>query len=304
MKKAIKTMMMMLVASTLVLTSCKDDETTIEDVKLTLNPATTSGTHAVGTALKIVVNGKGNADNKLKTLTITKAPKGSPTTTIADEKLSGTDKIYDLIDSLKAEGEITYTITLTGEKGATQTATYVATVVNVNPIDFIPADVISFKAQLTAAGGTHFMNLSSDFLQFSTDLSKADWSSKVDVAYFYGATNKHTLASPDNTTMQGLYTGLKNDGYFTSSRKTSFYKISASEGGTLYNKIISDNNDAALTAFASGKTYSDLINNLAPNDVILYKTQDGLLGLIKIGNASGNSESTGVLPVQMLVQIK
>lgn len=310
MKKVIKTMMMMLVASTLILASCKDDESTIEDVKLTINPSASTGTHAAGSILKIVVNGKGNSDNKLKTLTITKAPSGSATTTLANEKLSGTDKIYDLIDTLptvpagQEKVDITYTIKLEGEKGATQTVTYVATVVNVNPISVMPADVIDFKAQLTPEGGTHFLNLTSDFTQFSTDLSKADWSANVDVAYFYGATNKHTLASPDNTTMQGLYTGLKNDGYFTSSRKTGFYKIGVSEGGTLYNKVVSDNDDAALVAYANGKTYTDLVNNLAPNDVILFKTQSGLLGLIKIGNAVGSTESSGVLPIQALVQAK
>ncbi|MES2690383.1 MAG: hypothetical protein V4658_08270 [Bacteroidota bacterium] len=303
MKKVIKTMMMMLVASTLVLTSCKDDETTIEDVKLTLNPAATSGTYGVGTILKIVVNGKGNSDNKLTMLTITKAPKGSPTTTLASEKLSGTDKIYDLIDTLKAEGEITYTIKLEGAKGTAQTATFVATVVNVNPIEVLPADNLSLKGQ-TQEGAQHFMQMDQNFSPYSTDLSKAEWSNNVDLAYFYGTENKHTITSPDNATMQGLFTGLKDGGYFTSSRKTGFYKISATEGGTLYNKIVSDNDDAALTSFASGKVYTDFLPNLAPNDVILYKTQGGLLGLIKIGNASGVSASNANLPFQALVQVK
>lgn len=302
MKKVIKTMMLMFVASTLVLTSCKDDET-IEDVKLTLNPAATSGTHAVGSVLKIVINGQGNSDNKLKTLKITKAPKGSATTTVADEKLSGTDKIYNLIDTLKEEGEITYSITLSGEKGTTQTATYVATIVNVNAIQILPADQLSLKGQ-TQEGAQHFMQMDQSFSPFSTDLSKTEWSTKVDLAYFFGTENKHTLTSPDNATMQGLFSGLKDGGYFTTSRKTGLYKISATEGGTLYNKIVSDNNDAALTAYAAGKVYTDFLPNLAPNDVILYKTQDGLLGLIKIGNASGVSASNADLPFQALVQIK
>jgi hypothetical protein len=50
MKKAIKTIMMLFVASTFVLTSCTDD-TDVKDVELTMIPAATSGTYFVSDTL-------------------------------------------------------------------------------------------------------------------------------------------------------------------------------------------------------------------------------------------------------------
>ena len=69
MKKVIKTMMMLFVASTFALTSCTNETEEVENVEITMSPAATSGTHFVGDTLKLTVSCKGNADNKLKTLT-------------------------------------------------------------------------------------------------------------------------------------------------------------------------------------------------------------------------------------------
>lgn len=298
MKKVIKTMMMMLVASAFVLTSCKDEDA--EDVVLTLNPSASSGVHFVGDVLSITVNGKGNADNKLKTLTITKAPEGKPTTTVISEKLSGTDKIYTLKDTfeLSEVGKITYTIKLEGESGTAQTATYVATVVAVNPID-VETNNVSLFGQTQDA--EHFMALTNPFSRYTLDATEDEWKNEVDLAYFYGTTNKHSITSPSNTTMQGLFTSAPIAAYFSGSRVTGFYRMPSSDY-TIYNKIVTEDDDRSLVSYAEGKVYTDAINNLVNGEILLFKTKDGHLGMIKIFSLTGIQASDAEMQFQLLAQ--
>lgn len=301
MKKVIKTMMMMLVASAFVLTSCKDSEDP-ENVVLTINPSKTSGIHFVYDTLNIVINGKGNSDNKLKTLTITKAPEGKPTVTVANEKLSGTDKIYNLKDTfeLSEVGKITYTIKLEGEEGTAQTITYVATVMATDPIEAYPTN-LSVRGQ-TQTQDDHFIGVSGAPTLFGTDLTKEEWETEVDIAYYYGTTNKHTICSPKNNTMQtSIYSGLSS--FFANSRGTQFYKLAATDAG-LYATLENEDDDRKLITFAEGKTFTDAITNLVNGDVILTKNQDGALGLLKVYSLTGTAASEAEMQFRVIYQVK
>lgn len=300
MKKVIKTMMMMLVASAFVLTSCKDS-TDPEDVVLTLNPAKSSGVHFVGDILTIVVNGKGNSDNKLKNLKITRAPEGKPTETITNEKLSGTDKIYNLKDTfdLSDTVKITYTIVLEGEKN-TQTATYVATVKAVNPIDVTPSN-LSLRGQTQSAD--HFMQLTAPFSLYSVDATDAQWKEEVDLAYFYGTTNKHSITSPSNTTMQGLFQSANFASSFSQSRVTGFYRMPAADNA-VYQTIITDDDDRALVTYADGKTFTDNAFNLVNGETVLFKTKEGALGMFRVFSLTGTAAAEAEMQFRVIVQHK
>jgi hypothetical protein len=303
MKKAIKTIMMLFVASTFVLTSCTED-TDVKDVELTMIPVTTSGTYFVTDILKITLNAQGNADNSLKSIKISKAIAGQSgvITIFENTKLSGTDFIYNLVDTFESgeAGVNTYTFTLTGEKGTVQTKTFTATVRAIGLIESTQTPVSLF-GQGAGAETQQFIALGS-FVTYTlgeaTATSNTALKSTIDLAFYYGATNKFSLSSLDDAVMHTVYTGLST--FWTSadnSRITGLTKVTGN-----YASIEASGSDKDLLLLADGKTFGKAINQLAVNDLILFKTKEGKLGLLKITATTGATNSEAVLSFDGLVQ--
>lgn len=306
MKKVIKTMMMLFVASTFVLTSCTSDED-VKDVELTMIPAATSGTHFVSDTLSITLNAKGNDDNKLKSIKITKAIAGQAgvITMYENTKLSGTDFIYNLKDTFQS-GEVginTITITLTGEKGNAQTKTYTATVRAIGLIEATGSPVSLF-GQGAGAETQQFISLAG-FTTYTiaeaTANSNDALKNNIDLAFYFGNTNRFSLSSLDDATMHTLYTGLST--FWTSAdnkRITGLNKISGQS--SLYATIEASGSDKDLLLLADGKTFSKSVNNLAVGDLVLFKTTEGKIGLLKVTETIGSTNSTAVFSFDGLVQ--
>lgn len=306
MKKVIKTMMMLFVASTFVLTSCTSDED-VKDVELTMIPAATSGTHFVSDTLSITLNAKGNDDNKLKSIKITKAIAGQAgvITMYENTKLSGTDFIYNLKDTFQS-GEVginTITITLTGEKGNAQTKTYTATVNAIGLIESTDGSPLTLFHQ-NQLDNQHFASLKT--LEVFTDEevtanSNEIFKNSVDIAFFHGATNKYSLSSLDDKAyMQTLYTRFSS--FWTSAdnkRVTGLYKAT---GQVNYATIEASGSDKDLLLFAAGKTYSNTVNDLKVGDLILFRTNEGKLGLLKIASVDGSTSTDIRMSFDGLVQ--
>lgn len=308
MKKVIKTMMMLFVASTFALTSCTDETEEVKNVEITMSPAATSGTHFVGDTLKLTVSCKGNADNKLKTLTIIRTKTGETPVTLETKTLSGTDYIYNLSAALDAglAGTVTYSFKLEGEKGTAQTANYVATVVNPNPLS-ASATVIQLFGHTSNA--ECFMKATPDFNQYTladaTANSNQNLKSNIDLVFFYGATNRYTLCSQTNNNMVNLFSGLSSFWTSADARATGLLKVT---GQINYGDIAAMNDDRALVTFAQGKTFGTIANDLKKDDVILFKTKEGKLGLIKVEGVSDSADpnspqaATAIIDVNIVSQ--
>ncbi len=307
MKKVIKMMMMLVVASGFVLSSCSDDEET-KDVELTIIPSssTAGGNLFVFDTIRVTVNGVGNSDNKLKNFKVTKAKVGSATQTLVDAKLSGTSYILNFGDTLVESdtGTITYTFTLTGDKGNVQTKTFVATVTNIGVIDVSPTTIQLFAQ---SSGQEVFMTLTPPFTQYTLGDALANDTAaiKEDVdlgSYYSSGTSSMSIASlfhaPYQTQIWSLFTSLRTRGLV---RKTEFVRVS----GVDFQKIADSEVDRDLQILARGKTWVEAINNLAVNDIVLYRTKDGKLGLIKIEDVSGLSgtpSQSGTFTINILAQ--
>lgn len=301
MKKAMKTIMMLFVASTFILASCGDD-TNVADVQLTLIPSATGSNFFIGDTLSVTINAKGNSDNNLKTLTVTKAITGKPTVTYMNVDLKNkTDYIGYLKDTLTSdeEGTITYSVTLTGEKGTAQTTTYV---IKVSKEDFI-LDTDGAPIQMFGHNydGPRFCELTS-FLTYSIDTADNydKLTNKIDLVTYYGSTNKFTLSSPDDAVMQGLYSGLSP--FWTSGKARVTGLVKVGNNVTTYNNILAAGSDRLLVPFAEGKTYGKTVTNVAVNDIILFKTKEGKLGLIKITGLTGSTSADAKVEFECLVQ--
>ncbi|MBP9186180.1 MAG: hypothetical protein KBE91_00230 [Bacteroidia bacterium] len=305
MKKVMKTIMMLFVASTFVLTSCTTDED-VKDVELTMVPATATGTHFVSDSISILFVAKGNSDNSLKSIKITKAIAGtSGITTILDEKLSGTDYSYTLSTFFETKdvGINTYSITLTGDKGTAQTKTYTATVKAIGFTESTAGVPITLFGQ-GDANNKHFANLKT-FTTLSNDEatagSNAELKNNIDIAFYYGQTNKFTFSSLDDAVMHTLYSGLSS--FWTSTtentRVTGLLKVT---GLVNYASIEASLSDKDLLLFADGKTYSKTVTDLKANDLVLFKTNEGKVGLLKIASTAGSTTTDTRIDFDGVVQ--
>lgn len=299
MKKAMKTIMMLFVASSFILTSCSSED--VADVTLTTISASTGTAFFVGDTMSVTINAKGNADNKLKSLTITKAVTGKATITYYTKTLSVTDYIFELRDTLEMSdtGSVTYNITLTGEKGTAQTK---AVTISVNKIGFID-DTNGSPVQLFGHtyNGPRFCQLTT-FQTFTVDTTNnyEMLRTKADVASYFGATNKFTLSALNDAVMQGRYTGLSS--FWTSSLNTRAAGLVRVNGLVNYNTIVAVGDDRLLVQFAAGKTYGQTVTNIQANDLILFRTQEGKLGLIKVTSVSGSTSDDAQIQFEAVSQ--
>ena len=299
MKKAMKTIMMLFVASSFILTSCSSED--VADVTLTTIPASTGTTFFVGDTMSVTINAKGNADNKLKSLTITKAVTGYSTITyFKKENLSVTDYIFELKDTLDIQdtGIVTYNITLTGEKGTAQTKTITITVNKIGFIEETNGSPIQLFSHLY--NGPRFCQLST-FETWSIDTvdNYEKLRNRIDLVSYRGQMNGFTLSSPDDAVMQGLYSGLS--GFWTSgkARVTGLVRVN---GLINYNTVLAPGDDRLLVQFAAGKTYGKTVTNIAINDLILFRTAGGKLGLMKVTSLDLSTSGAEQVQFETLVQ--
>ncbi|MCU0442176.1 MAG: hypothetical protein MUE96_07235 [Bacteroidia bacterium] len=296
MKKLVRTMLMLSVASLAILTSCnqEDDDKVIKDVEITISASPATSVTA-GNPVTLTLALKGNSDNKLKKVTVTSS---ASTTALLSKTLSGADAVETVVDTPETVGNITYTVTLEGEKGNPQTKTYTINVLPVpGPVAVTSTPIDLFGHVNGDGGSSRFMATTDPFTQVSLDNFNSN-KGIIDIAYYRGATNGNTLASPSNTTMQGLYSGLTWTGVKTTKVAKTTMTVAQFDAYAA-NPV----NDSLIWATASSSTWiaDGAANQLAVGNVVLFETAAGKKGLIKVANLAG--ANTAGDPAQMTLSI-
>lgn len=297
MKKLVKSVLMLSIASLAILSSCTKETTDeVTDVTVTITPSPSASLVDAGTVLTLTIEAKGNTDNKLKKITVTSTQSGSALLSKTLSVNSTTEIVRDTL--AKIDATYSYTVIVEGEKGSPATKTYtVKTKTAAAEVDVTNA--IPLFGQTNGAGtNANFMQLTDPHGTFSTATFAAN-KAKVDVAFFYGAANKATLTSPSDATMQGLYSGLD----WTGANTTMLYKTSMTT--TEFDAVATANSDAAITTLAASVATSawvSSINLLTKGNVVLYKTAGNKLGLIKVDNLSATGANDAEISLQIISQ--
>ena len=297
MKKLVKSVLMLSIASLAILSSCTKETTDeVTDVTVTITPSPSASLVDVGTVLTLTIEAKGNTDNKLKKITVTSTQSGSALLSKTLSVNSTTEIVRDTL--AKIDATYSYTVTVEGEKGSPATKTYtVKTKTAAAEVDVTNA--IPLFGQTNGAGtNANFMQLTDPHGTFSTATFAAN-KANVDVAFFYGATNKATLTSPSDVTMQGLYSGLN----WTGANTTMLYKTSMTTAE--FDAVATANSDAAITTLAASVATSawvSSVNLLTKGNVVLYKTAGNKLGLIKVDNLSATGANDAEISLQIISQ--
>lgn len=112
----------------------------------------------------------------------------------------------------------------------------------------------------------------------------------VDFCYFYGATNKATLAAPADADAATMFTGTNGVASWSVKNATKFI------ASTIDFAAIATTTDIAAVSFTSATTKS---NNLAVGNVIAFKTAAGKIGFIKVTACTNANDGSITLDVKV-----
>jgi hypothetical protein len=152
--------------------------------------------------------------------------------------------------------------------------------------DYITGTATILGAQNNATLGSFYSVSTGDVLLLKD--AKAN-PSKVDFAYYYGATNKATICGPKDADVNNATSGIKYGGSLMSAlgfnNDTRFIKI---DGSNDYDEWY----DAAITEV--GTSSATAVPQLAVGDYCVYKTSGGKTGAFKVDAITGQSNAGSI----------
>lgn len=280
MKKLVKSVLMLSIASLAILSSCKKEDSNAEVTDVTVTVSASPTIPVEGEKVTLTITCTGNTENNLKSISVNRSGGSLSDKVVLSKSLTGTSSIETVVDTL-GSGSFTYVIAVTGKEGSPATKTIIVTTRSL-PKQVDVTNAIPLFGQTNGAGtNANFMQLTAPHGAFGTDVFAAN-KSKVDLAFFFGATNKATLTSPTDATMQGLYSGLNWAGV----NATLLYKTTMTTAA--FDAVAASNSDSLITSMAAGiTTWGSSLNMLTQGNVVLFKTAANKVGLIKVDNLSG-----------------
>lgn len=290
---SLKTLLVLFFASSLFFTSCKKDENTTEPKKPTINflSSGVTGDVTVNVGETFTVNWdvqKGDAKLDNVTVLVNGNDKtGYPMT------LSGNDKDrFTTTDTFSFNAAGTNTIifrAVDADNQATSKTIMVTVKESAGPIESRTA--IMFGAQNNGSVGSSYA-VGEDMVYKVAD-AKTN-AAKVDFIYYYGATNKSTIASPSDATVE----------QFSIFDVTNWAKRNMTHfGATTMSSADFDaiTNDAEIVAETQNITNTKA-NMLAVGNVVAFETEDGIKGLFRVEEINGTDAGSIKINIKMQKQ--
>ena len=294
MKKINSLLLLSAIAGTVFFASCTKDETTASTATVaystpTDGKATVAADSIVGVAFTVT------SPEELKSFSATVAYDGAAAVAFGtDSTIAKNTKTFSFVGVLKARsvaGTEVYTYTFTDTKGATTKAVVTLTVTAA------AEKVVTYTAKLlggqSAAAGSFFN--SSEGLVYSQADAKTN-AGKVDILYFYGATNMATIASPDDADAGTIYNNSSTGLQTWSTRNATKFKTSTVTAAQF--DAITATNDAVIIAAAAGAADTKS-NKLASGSVFAFVTASGKKGLIKVTAVTGTQDGNITIDVKV-----
>jgi hypothetical protein len=309
MKKTIKTLLFLFVASSLVLVSCKKDDTTATTTVpngpvITLKDSFATGDYDLKAQNSILnVNVTAQSGTILVTNKIERQVNSAAATTLSSGNVMATQingfslslPVSSLLTgvTLVPGTMVTFTYSVTDSKAQTTKTSITYTAVQNNSI--ATSNLIELGAQTNTMMEYKFLGIADNFTAYTAGpngTAKAN-SSKVDFVYYYGATGLNSFAAPANVDGAQVIWGNEIGGWATKNA-TQFKTTSITKVQFLNYKDNLKTNDLINTVdFSAGAV--DKVTGIKQDDVIAFKTASGTQGLIYFSAvAADNAGSTKV----------
>jgi hypothetical protein len=295
MKKLVRSVLMLSMASIAILSSCSktDSNDEVTDVKVDITSSPVNPV-LINTVVTLNITATGNVDNKLKNISVTRGDGKA----VLSKSLSGTSATETILDTIGNADTYTYTVAVNGEKGTAATKTITVTTKQPAGQLDVTQTAIPLFAQLHPSEEKHFIKLLDPFTPIGTSAFAANKSS-IDLVYYYGG-SQHTLTSPTDQPMQtSIYKAPNFD--WTGANSTLLFKTTMTPAEfDAYQQ--GDSDEALVQLGKSINTWGTSVKSLAGGDVLIYKTSTGKYGLIKIDAATGTSTSDSQIDLKFVAQ--
>jgi hypothetical protein len=309
MKKTIKTLLFLFVASSLVLVSCKKDDTTATTTVpngpvITLKDSFATGDYDLKAQNSILnVNVTAQSGTILVTNKIERQVNSAAATTLSSGNVMASQingfslslPVSSLLTGVTlAPGTmVTFTYSVTDSKAQTTKTSITYTAVQNNSI--ATSNLIELGAQTNSMMEYKFLGIADNFTAYTAGANgtaKAN-SSKVDFVYYYGATGLNSFAAPANVDGAQVIWGNEIGGWATKNA-TQFKTTSITKVQFLnYKDNLKTNVLINTVDFSAGAV--DKVTGIKQDDVIAFKTASGTQGLIYFSAvAADNAGSTKV----------
>jgi hypothetical protein len=309
MKKTIKTLLFLFVASSLVLVSCKKDDTTATTTVpngpvITLKDSFATGDYDLKAQNSILnVNVTAQSGTILVTNKIERQVNSAAATTLSSGNVMASQingfslslPVSSLLTgvTLVPGTMVTFTYSVTDSKAQTTKTSITYTAVQNNSI--ATSNLIELGAQTNTMMEYKFLGIADNFTAYTAGANgtaKAN-SSKVDFVYYYGATGLNSFAAPANVDGAQVIWGNEIGGWATKNA-TQFKTTSITKVQFLnYKDNLKTNVLINTVDFSAGAV--DKITSIKQDDVVAFKTASGTQGLIYFSAvAADNTGSTKV----------
>jgi len=309
MKKTIKTLLFLFVASSLVLVSCKKDDTTATTTVpngpvITLKDSFATGDYDLKAQNSILnVNVTAQSGTILVTNKIERQVNSAAATTLSSGNLMASQingfslslPVSSLLTgvTLVPGTMVTFTYSVTDSKAQTTKTSITYTAVQNNSI--ATSNLIELGAQTNTMVEYKFLGIADNFTAYTAGASgtaKAN-SAKIDFVYYYGATGLNSFAAPANVDGAQVIWGNEIGGWATKNA-TQFKTTSITKVQFLnYKDNLKTNVLINTVDFSAGAV--DKVTGIKQDDVIAFKTASGTQGLIYFSAvAADNAGSTKV----------
>jgi hypothetical protein len=309
MKKTIKTLLFLFVASSLVLVSCKKDDTTATTTVpngpvITLKDSFATGDYDLKAQNSILnVNVTAQSGTILVTNKIERQVNSAAATTLSSGNVMASQingfslslPVSSLLTgvTLVPGTMVTFTYSVTDSKAQTTKTSITYTAVQNNSI--ATSNLIELGAQTNTMMEYKFLGIADNFTAYTAGANgtaKAN-SSKVDFVYYYGATGLNSFAAPANVDGAQVIWGNEIGGWATKNA-TQFKTTSITKVQFLnYKDNLKTNVLINTVDFSAGAV--DKVTGIKQDDVVAFKTSSGTQGLIYFSAvAADNAGSTKV----------
>jgi hypothetical protein len=309
MKKTIKTLLFLFVASSLVLVSCKKDDTTATTTVpngpvITLKDSFATGDYDLKAQNSILnVNVTAQSGTILVTNKIERQVNSAAATTLSSGNVMASQingfslslPVSSLLTgvTLVPGTMVTFTYSVTDSKAQTTKTSITYTAVQNNSI--ATSNLIELGAQTNTMMEYKFLGIADNFTAYTAGASgtaKAN-SAKIDFVYYYGATGLNSFAAPANVDGAQVIWGNEIGGWATKNA-TQFKTTSITKVQFLnYKDNLKTNVLINTVDFSAGAV--DKVTGIKQDDVIAFKTASGTQGLIYFSAvAADNAGSTKV----------
>jgi len=177
------------------------------------------------------------------------------------------------------EGVYNYEIVVTDKNDKTGSVKIKITVSSGSQSDLNTYTGVELGAQLNAAGSAYYS--ASNTVASVNSASAAS----VDFIYYYGATNKATLAAPSNSDVATVYSAISNWSVKNATKLS----------------LVTVDFDAVTKSSDIPAASGDAVTNLSAGNVIAFETVAGKKGLIKVVSISP-ADNTGKITLSVKVQ--